>query len=128
MNYLNLNDFLLGQYVEIFNRRFFLYDCDSCTKKFYQQYVGQCDFIPIDIEDKQCRKITNVRLPPVPPHPMFGQPDDTIQNVKYLVPRPQRKNRIKLTENQHRVLRYAAIMVTIDHEYRDRMLLISQSH
>ncbi len=54
-----------------------------------------------------------VRLPPIPPHNMFGKPEDTIQNVKNLIPKPIKK---KLRDNENRVLRYEAIMVGIKRE------------
>jgi len=47
---------------------------------------------------------------------MFGKPEDTIENVKHLIPKRMKKNRIKLMENENRVLRYEAIMVGIKRE------------
>jgi hypothetical protein len=44
---------------------------------------------------------------------MFGKPEDTIQNVKNLIPKPIKK---KLRDNENRVLRYEAIMVGIKRE------------
>ena len=51
---------------------------------------------------------------------MFGKPEDTIQNVKSLVPKPIKKDRIKLMENQNRILRYEAMMVRIKRERERR--------
>jgi hypothetical protein len=47
---------------------------------------------------------------------MFGKPEDTIQNVKNLIPKPVKKDRMKLMENDNRVLRYEAVMVRINKE------------
>ena len=118
--YLQPKDFVPGRHVTIFNRNFFLYDCDSSTKNFYHQNFGHFDFTPINIDTERCTK-TFTPLPPIPPHIMFGKPEDTIENVKNLIPRPIRKNRIKLMENQNRVLRYEAMMVRIS---RNQELLI----
>jgi hypothetical protein len=104
-------DFVLGCHVTIFNRRFLLYDCDLCTKNFYRQNFGQVDFTPIDINTKRGQMKAPVRLQPIPPHIMFGKPEDTIENVKNLVPKPMKKDRMKLMRNENRVLRYQAIMV-----------------
>ncbi len=62
------------------------------------------NFTPIDINAKRCRKPV-VRLPAIPPHGMFGKPEDTIQ-------KPIKKDR----NNENRVLRYEAIMVRIKRE------------
>ncbi|CAF2231585.1 unnamed protein product [Rotaria magnacalcarata] len=108
--YFTLEDFAIGRHVTIFNRIFFLYDCDTFTKSFYHQHFGQIDFTPIDIDTKNNNNKPPVQLPPVPPHIMFGKPEDTIQNVKSLLPKPVKKDRIKLMENENRVLRYEAMM------------------
>jgi hypothetical protein len=68
------------------------------------------NFTPIDINANRCIK-PSIQLPPVPPHIMFGKPEDTIQNVKHLIPKSIKKDRFKLTENENRVLRYEAVMV-----------------
>jgi EF-hand domain-containing protein 1 len=80
------------------------------TKSFFHQYFGQFDFTPINIDERRSRK-ASFPLPPIPPHTMFGKPEDTIQNVKHLVPKRPRQDRIKLMENEHRLLRYEAMMV-----------------
>ncbi|CAF0958253.1 unnamed protein product [Rotaria sordida] len=121
--YLKPEDFALGRHITIFNRRFFLYDCDIFTKSFYHQNFGQFDFTPIDIDTKRYIK-PSIQLSPVPPHIMFGKPEDTIQNVKNLIPKPIKKDRIKLMENENRVLRYEAIMESVNERDAQRKFLI----
>lgn len=111
INYLNIDDFLHGGLMTIFHRRFFLYDCDECTKNYLREKFGRSPYPLLDVDAEREYKVP-LRLPPIPPHGMFGRPEDTIQNVNSLVPKPRPKDRMKLEENQNRVLRYRAAMVT----------------
>ena len=114
INYLNIEDFLRGGHMTIFHRRFFLYDCDECTKTYLREKFGRSPYPLLDVDaERECK--ATLRLPPIPPHGMFGRPEDTIQNVKSLVPKARPKDRMKLEENQNRVLRYRATMVTTSH-------------
>ena len=47
-------DFLVGQYIKVYNRDFYLYDADNFTKAWYVQNEGMsaADFPDIDIEEK----------------------------------------------------------------------------
>ncbi|CAF1040473.1 unnamed protein product, partial [Didymodactylos carnosus] len=121
--YLIPKDFCLGKNINIFNRLFFLYNCDIYTKSFYHQNFQMFDFTPIEVDLKKFHK--RIKLPPIPPHNMFGKPEDTIQNVKHLVPKPIKRDQIKLMENENRVLRYEAMMDTPREEDRRRRFIIS---
>jgi hypothetical protein len=59
---------------------------------------------PVDINTKGYIKPPN-QLPPVPSQSLFGKSEDTIQNVKSLIPKSIKKDRIKLMKNDDRVLR-----------------------
>ena len=45
-------DFGIGKTVQLYNRRFFIYDCDNFTKAYYWKNFGQTDFTPITIDRK----------------------------------------------------------------------------
>merc|ERR1711917_78105 len=60
----------------------------------------------------------------IPPYNGFGSIDDTVQNCLSLVPQPPKKDFIKMLENDNKTLRYAASMVPIRPEDKNRRLLI----
>jgi len=45
---------------------------------------------PVDVNPKGYTK-PPIQLPLVPSHSIFGKPEDTIQNVKNLIPKPIKK-------------------------------------
>jgi len=48
--YFSPADFAIGKTVQIYNRQFFLYDCDNFTKAYYWQHFGRSDFDPITVD------------------------------------------------------------------------------
>ncbi|CAF1247901.1 unnamed protein product [Adineta steineri] len=52
INYLKANDFILGEHITIFNRVFFLYDCDKFTRDFCQFDINRLPSISPHNEDK----------------------------------------------------------------------------
>jgi EF-hand domain-containing protein 1 len=50
--YLSPADFDIGKSVQLYNRRFFLYDCDNFTKAYYWKNFGRTDFTPIAVDRK----------------------------------------------------------------------------
>ena len=49
-DYFTPKDFDLGKTVQLFNRRFLIYDCDNFTKAFYWKNFNKTDFTPIDVD------------------------------------------------------------------------------
>lgn len=48
--YFTPKDFKIGQTVNIYGRRFLIYDIDNFTKAFYYQHFGITDFTPMDVK------------------------------------------------------------------------------
>lgn len=51
-DYFTPRDFSIGKTVELYNRNFLLYDCDSFTKAFYWKNFGITDFTPVLVDSK----------------------------------------------------------------------------
>ena len=49
----------------------------------------------------------------IPPYNQFGSLEDSLQSCLSLIPQPPKKDFIKMLENDHKVLRFEAIMVCI---------------
>ena len=61
----------------------------------------------------------------IPPYNGFGSIDDTVQNCLSLVPQPPKKDFIKMLENDNKTLRYAASMVPIRPEDKNRRFILT---
>ncbi|NXU11158.1 EFHC1 protein, partial [Pardalotus punctatus] len=95
-------DFGIGKSLTLLGRTFLIYDMDKFTQDFYREKYGITDFQPVDINKKPTEKVAQV----IPPHNGFGIPEDSLQNCLSLIPKPPRKDIIKMLENNLKILRY----------------------
>lgn len=123
--YLRPHDLGMGQVVNIFGRNFTIYDLDNFTKAFYYQNMGVSDFAPLRDENVLGKPAQPNPRMEIPPYNGYGSLEDSLQNCLYLVPEPPKKDYIKLLENQHKVLRYEALMETTKLEDKGRKFIIS---
>ena len=123
--YYKPHHFQLGQSVNIFGRDFTIYDMDNFTKAFYYQNFGATDFTPLNNENFMGNKpVPHARME-IPPYNGYGSLEDSLQNCMYLVPEPPKKDYIKLMENEHKILRYEAVLETTRVEDQGRKFIIS---
>lgn len=115
----------------IFGRPFTIYDMDNFTKAFYYQNFGISDFTPLNDETIRTggarAKTSGDRAEKmeIPPYNGYGSLEDSLQNCLHLVPEPPKKDYIKLLENQNKLLRYEAVMVTSRPEDQSRKFILS---
>ncbi|KAG8545694.1 hypothetical protein GDO81_020488 [Engystomops pustulosus] len=114
-------DFMLGRHVTILGRKFFLYDCDAYTLDFYQEKLGVQDLTPADVTKPQEEEVTQE----IPPYNGYGLLEDSLQNCLTLIPKPPKKDVIKMLENDHKVLRYAAALDSMNPEDKERRFILS---
>ncbi|NXG11865.1 EFHC1 protein, partial [Sakesphorus luctuosus] len=114
-------DFAIGKTITLLGRTFLIYDCDKFTQNFYREKYGITDFQPLDIRKTPLEKIPQV----IPPYNGFGIPEDSLQNCLHLIPKPPRKDIIKMLENNLKVLRYQAALESSVPEDRNRRFILS---
>ena len=58
------------------------------------------------------KKIVSCGCQEIPPYNNFGSLEDSLQSCLSLIPQPPKKDFIKMLENDHKVLRFEAVMVS----------------
>ncbi|XP_036772286.1 EF-hand domain-containing protein 1 isoform X2 [Manis pentadactyla] len=114
-------DFIVGKPVTLLGRTFFIYDCDSFTRQYYKEKFGISDLPRIDVSKKE--------PPPVkqelPPYNGYGLVEDSAQNCFALIPKPPKRDVLKMLMNDNKVLRYLAALESPIPEDKDRRFVFS---
>lgn len=99
-------DFRIGSTIQLNNRDFFVYECDGFTKSWYRENLGMSEeeLATIDITLNERPKTK----PTLPPHNGFGSLEDSKQNCIMLIPKPPKKDFLRLMNKDRIVLRFAS--------------------
>ncbi|XP_060947992.1 EF-hand domain-containing protein 1-like [Limanda limanda] len=106
--YFSPTDFQVGQTMKLLSRSFLLYDFDGFTKEYFQTNHPEMEMKPIKVPKKV--DIYHNRKRDVPPYNGFGSLEDSLQNCLYLIPKPPKKDVIKMLDNNLKELRYSATL------------------
>jgi hypothetical protein len=113
-------DFIIGNFVNIYNRPCLIYNCDEFTKKWFKEALG-IDQVAIDLKKERPKKFWQ----PVPPYNGFGSEEDSLGSVYSLQPRPPRKDINKMFTCDQNILRYEARLISENKEDNTRTFIIS---
>lgn len=115
------DDFTIGQTIEVFGRKFLIYDADEHTKRYYSDVLNkpQPSAINATVEKEPGPKIE------MPPYNGFGTEEDSLGSCTSLVAKPPRKDFIKMLENEHKILRFSAYMDSSKPEDQGRVFVVS---
>ncbi|XP_064652605.1 EF-hand domain-containing protein 1-like [Lineus longissimus] len=119
--YFTARDFMIGNTVQLYNRRVLIYDWDKFTMAFYHTHFGVTSVDPIDVRTK-AEAMAKMELPP---YNGYGSIEDSMQSCLSLIPQPPKKDFIKMLENDHSILRFGAIMDSVKPEDKGRRFIIS---
>jgi len=119
--YFTPKDFEIGKTLTIYGRRFLIYDCDNFTKGFYYNHFGITNFEPVEVKGK-AKELPKMEIAE---YNNFGSIEDSLQSCNSLIPQPPKKDFIKMLENDHKELRFEAIMDTMRPEDRGRRFIIT---
>ncbi|XP_076437974.1 EF-hand domain-containing protein 1-like [Babylonia areolata] len=119
--YITPKDLMVGKTVDIYARRFLIYDCDNFTKAFYYQHFGITDFRPVDVAEK----VEEVPRMEIPPYNNYGTLEDSLQSCLSFTPKPPKRDVVKAMENNLKVLRFEAVLDSMKPEDAGRRFIIS---
>mmetsp|Transcript_100482 Transcript_100482/g.261926 ORF Transcript_100482/g.261926 Transcript_100482/m.261926 type:complete len:707 (-) Transcript_100482:169-2289(-) len=121
-DYLNGTDFAVGMEVTLLgNVHLSIYDADDFTRSYFKAEYGVELAPAIDVRMPE----RAVPKAPEPPYTGYGSWEDSMGSVTHLVPKPPRKDLVKLFENEGKVLRFKAKFANPKVEDVDRVFVVS---
>ncbi|XP_058824044.1 EF-hand domain-containing protein 1-like [Topomyia yanbarensis] len=121
--YYSPKDFLVGETIFVYGRKFLLLDCDLFTRNYYEQ------ILKIVQPDKVCLDRPHTHTPRVelPTYLGLGTPEDSLASYHSLIPKSPRKDVITYLINMNKYLRYGCVLDTAHPEDKIRQFVLSLS-
>lgn len=122
-------DFHIGLTVEVYNRKFFIYDADPFTRDYLDSKYGIHDWSSALVDDDddeeaiEAEKNKNKRV--IAEYNGWGDPEDSAGYCHSLHPKPPKKDTVKLLNNDGKVLRFSAQFKNPAPQDRDRKFVIA---
>jgi len=119
--YVHGNDFRVNMNVTLLGVNFFVYDADEFTRKYFVEELGEELESRVDVQLPE-RAVPRAKTPP---YTGYGTWDDSMGSVTHLIPKPPKKDFIKLFRHEGKVLRFKARFANPKPEDMDRIFVMS---
>jgi Ca2+-binding EF-hand superfamily protein len=119
--YVHGHDLSVNQHVTLMGYNFFIYDADEFTRQYFSEVLG------IELEPKADVQLPDRAVPraKTPPYTGYGSWEDSMGSVMHLIPKPPKKDFVKLFNNEGKIMRFTAKFAKPKPEDVDRMFVIN---
>eukprot|EP00002_Diphylleia_rotans_P003312 TRINITY_DN1225_c0_g2_i3.p1 TRINITY_DN1225_c0_g2~~TRINITY_DN1225_c0_g2_i3.p1 ORF type:complete len:460 (+),score=83.06 TRINITY_DN1225_c0_g2_i3:818-2197(+) len=114
-------DFEIGSVINVFGRPVELHDCDQFTRNYYGNMGREMN----PMSEYRWDGPGGETSAALPPYNGFGSEEDSVGNCILLMPKPPRKDIVKMITHDHKVLRFVSRMHTTIPEDKDRRFIVS---
>eukprot|EP00929_Paragymnodinium_shiwhaense_P002439 TRINITY_DN102698_c0_g1_i1.p1 TRINITY_DN102698_c0_g1~~TRINITY_DN102698_c0_g1_i1.p1 ORF type:complete len:649 (-),score=159.09 TRINITY_DN102698_c0_g1_i1:83-1972(-) len=114
-------DLMVGGSVNVWRRKFVIYDCDDFTQNFYKEFLGydqKANCIDVSEIPKK-----HVKLQP-PPHNGIGTDEDSLENCARIQPKAAKQDLHRLMTQTGIILRFECRMVNGEPEDENRRFIV----
>lgn len=115
------HEFYVGQMVTLSGSQFFIYDADPFTREYFQEELGM-KFDPkwdVQLPERAVPRAVT------PPYTGYGSWDDSMSSVIHLIPKPPKKDFVKLFNHEGKVLRFTARFADPKPEDQNRLFVFN---
>jgi len=114
-------DFVVGQTISLLGYEFFVYDADDFTRQYFNEELGT----PLDPAVDVRLPERAVPRPNTPPYTGYGSWEDSMGSVHALMPKPPKRDLVKLYAKANQVLRFTAQFHNPKPEDQERLFVFN---
>ncbi|CRK98917.1 CLUMA_CG012132, isoform A [Clunio marinus] len=119
--YYQPRDFIIGNTIFVFGRKFLLLDCDKFTRNYFDKVLRCVQPGKLEIQKP---KPSQIKLK-LPDYLGLGTPEDSLASCYSLIPRTPKKDVTSYLINSNKTLRYGCRIETAHPEDKDRRFIMS---
>lgn len=115
------HEFYIGQMVTLSGNSFFIYDADDFTRQYFKEELG------MELAEKCDVQLPERAVPRAvtPPYNGYGSWDDSMSSVIHLIPKPPKKDFVKLFNHEGKILRCTARFASPKPEDQNRLFVFN---
>lgn len=120
-DYIHGNELYVGQTVALQSNQFFIYDADPFTREYFANDLGMKLDPKVDVQLPE-RAVPRAATPP---YTGYGSWDDSMSSVIQLIPKPPKKDFVKLFRHEGKILRFTARFANPKPEDQSRLFVFN---
>jgi hypothetical protein len=115
------HEFYIGQHIVLSGNQFFFYDADDFTREYFKEELGQ------ELNPRWDVQLPERAVPRAvtPPYNGYGSWDDSMSSVVHLIPKPPKKDFVKLFNHEGKILRFTARFANPKAEDANRLFVFN---